>query len=202
VPTGEQLTRRCPHCGANPAVFTILGQNETRDGGGRKRAWYMAGCPGCGGAVVMEDRGIDIQVFPEVTGEWAVKHLPPAVSNTWDEAVLAHQTGLPSATVVMCGRTLETAFDARQVAGSSLADRLGKAENQGLITKEFKGSLSYARLMRNVGAHAGDPVSPESAAGVMNFTLQTLRLLFEVPGELDRLTTPPEVAGEEDATNA
>jgi hypothetical protein len=56
--------------------------------------------------------------------------------------------------------------------------------------------------MRNVGAHSGDPVSPESAEGVMHFTQQALRLLFEVPGELDQLTTPPpEVAGDTDASD-
>jgi len=36
----------------------------------------------------------------------------------------------------------------------------------------------------------------------MRFTQQALRLLFEVPGELERLTEPPEELGEdEDASD-
>jgi hypothetical protein len=39
-------------------------------------------------------------------------------------------------------------------------------------------------------------VSEESARGAMRFTQQTLRLLFEVPGELALLTgQPPELEG-------
>ncbi len=59
--------------------------------------------------------------------------------------------------------------------------------------------MDYVRLIRNVGAHAGKEVSPESAAGTLRFTQQTLRPLFQVPGELARLTGhPPELAGEEE----
>jgi len=41
-----------------------------------------------------------------------------------------------------------------------------------------------------------------NAEGTMRFTQQALRLLFEVPGELERLTEPPEELGEdEDASD-
>ena len=39
-----------------------------------------------------------------------------------------------------------------------------------------------------------DEVDRETAEGTMRFTMQTLRLLYEVPGELKRLKTPPEEA--------
>ena len=76
--------------------------------------------------------------------------------------------------------------------------------NQGLITTEFKGAMTYTRMIRNVGAHAGQSVSPESAEGAMRFTQQTLRLLFEVPAQLKRLTepTPDELDGDEDEAEA
>jgi hypothetical protein len=151
---------------------------------------------------LMEEVGSTVDVYPETVGEWSVQHLPSQVDSSWDEAVRAHEAGLNAATVVMCGRTLESALDARNVTGGSLQQRLAKAEDNGLITKEFKQAVGYARLMRNVGVHSGDPVSPESAEGVMHFTQQALRLLFEVPGELDQLTTPPpEVAGDTDASD-
>ena len=71
---------------------------------------------------------------------------------------------------------------------------------QGLITAEFKDAMTYTRMMRNVGAHAGQTVSPKSAEGAMNFTQQTLRMLFEVPAQLALLTepTPEELEGDDE----
>ena len=66
------------------------------------------------------------------------------------------------------------------------------------MTAAFGDAMDYVRLIRNVGAHAGQPVSSQSAEGTMRFTQQALRLLFEVPGELERLTeTPAELDSEE-----
>ena len=62
--------------------------------------------------------------------------------------------------------------------------------DEGLVTAGFGEATDY---------HAGARVSRESAEGTMRFTQQALRLLFEVPGELDRLRErPPEL----DATEA
>jgi hypothetical protein len=183
-------------------VFTAQAGANTVGPSGSQRVWIMAACPVCGGAILMEEVGSTVTVYPETVGDWSVQHLPSQVDSSWDEAVRAHEAGLNAATVVMCGRTLESAFDARNVTGGSLQERLANAEGNGLITRKFNQAVSYARLMRNVGIHSGDPVSPESAEGVMHFTQQALRLLFDVPGELDKLTTPPpEVAGDADASD-
>lgn len=101
--------------------------------------------------------------------------------------------------VVACGRTLEMAADKRKVVGRNLSERVEKMRENGLITTEFSEAMNYARLIRNIGAHAaGAKISPQSATGCMRFTLQTLRLLFEVPGELVNLTErPPELPEEE-----
>lgn len=111
--------------------------------------------------------------------------------------------GANASAVVACGRTLEAAADARKMTGKTLRDRVTKMQNEGLITTEFKSAMSYVRLIRNIGAHAGRPVRRESAEGTMRFTQQALRLLFEVPAELGRLTAPPpeELDEESDGEN-
>jgi hypothetical protein len=129
--------------------------------------------------------------YPKETGEWEVDHLPPDVRTAWEESVKVYRVGADASAVVACGRTLEAAADAREVTGGTLRDRVAKMQQAGLITTEFKGAMSYVRLIRNIGAHAGRPVRRESAEGTMLFTQQALRLLFEVPKELDRLTAPP-----------
>src|SRR5690349_21162039 len=105
----------------------------------------------------------------------------------------------PGEWVRVCRRTLEAAADARGVGGRLvLHRRIAKMVEDGVITAEFREAMDYARLMRNVGAHAGQDVSRESAHGAMRFTQQALRLLFEVQGELRELRGPEatELAGD------
>lgn len=140
-----------------------------------------------------------VQMHPESTGEWDVGHVPPDVQTNWDEAVKVYRVGANASAVVACGRVLEGAAAHRHIDGKTLQQQVHKMLNDGLITTEFKGAIDYVRLIRNVGAHAGKVVGRESAEGTMRFTQQALRLLFEVPGELSRLTGhPPELDVEDE----
>jgi hypothetical protein len=133
-------------------------------------------------------------MYPEAVGEWAVTHVPSDVQTIWDEAVKVYRVSANASAVVACGRALEAAAVHRGIGKGSLQQRIEKMVKDGLVTTEFKDAMDYVRLIRNVGAHAGQEVSRESAEGTMRFTQQTLRLLFEVPGELGRLTGhPPEL---------
>jgi Domain of unknown function (DUF4145) len=130
----------------------------------------------------------------EAVNEWEVDHGPPGVAQIWEEAVSVFRVGANASAVVACGRTLVAAADERNIEGRTLQQRIERMRGDGLITTEFRDAMDYVRLIRNVGAHAGDPVSRESAEGTMRFTRQTLRLLFEVSAELARLTGhPPEL---------
>lgn len=179
----------------------MAGPNPAPTATGASRMWSMACCPACGGAVVIEtdSDGLVISVLPEAMGEWDVAHLPPEIARDWKEAVSVYRVGAVASAVVMCGRTLEAAGDLLGVEGKTLQARIKKMLEDGLITTSFRDAMNYVRLIRNTGAHAGAEVSQESAEGTMRFTQQTLRLLFEVPGELNRLQgQPPELAGEGD----
>ena len=133
-------------------------------------------------------------MHPSAVGVWDVAQLPPAVKTIWEEAINVFRVGAHASAVVACGRALEQAAVERGITSGSLQKRIEKMRADGLITAEFSEAMDYARLIRNVGAHAGKEVSAESAEGTMRFTQQTLRLLFEVPAELSRLTGhPPEL---------
>lgn len=138
-------------------------------------------------------------MHPDRSGGWSVAQLPDTVETIWDEAVRVFGVGANASAVVACGRTLEQAAEERKIKGRTLQVRIEKMRTDGLITTEFKGAMDYVRLIRNVGAHAGRPVGRESAEGTMRFTQQTLRLLFEVPSELSRLTGHPPELDEDDA---
>jgi Domain of unknown function (DUF4145) len=143
-----------------------------------------------------------VAAHPQVIGEWEVQHLPPVIDRDWKEAVGVFQVGANASAVVMCGRTLEAAGDQLGIEGRGLQQRIRHMLTEGLVTARFREAMDYVRLIRNTGAHAGSEVSRESAEGTMRFTQQALRLLFEVPGELDRLTVhPPELDEPDQADN-
>ena len=207
-PTPAELTLRCPYCSAYPAVFILQGsQLQTVDRVGKQVQWNAASCPGCGGIVVLRltGSGTVADVQPRTVGEWEVAHLDPTVEPMWAEASGVFAGGYYRSAVVQCGAALEAAFDARGIgdAKTSLVQRVHEAREKGLLTDDLEQAVQYARLIRNAGAHGGravKDVSQESARGAMRFTQQTLRLLFEVPGELALLTgQPPELEGTAEA---
>lgn len=196
-----EWARTCPHCGTGPTSFQPQPFIQVVDTQNQPRRWQPGVCPVCGGVIVAEIDPSDHvkNTYPSAIGEWDVGHLPPDVARDWEEARNVYRVRAYAAAVVMCGRTLEAAADALGVSGPTLGQRISKMLHEGLITRQFKDAMSYVRLIRNTGAHAGAVLSRESAEGTMRFTLQALRLLFEVPGELDRLAgEPPEVQGTTD----
>jgi hypothetical protein len=198
VATPQDWVRTCPYCRAN---FVYFNQQHPRipttgpDGG--QRQWQAASCPACGAVAVFElnpSSNVVIDMHPKTVGTWEVAHLPDSVRAIWEEATNVFGVGANASAVVACGRTLEEAAVERKIIKGTLQQRIERMRTDGLITTEFKGAMDYVRLIRNVGAHAGKEVSRESAEGTMRFTQQTLRLLFEVPNELSRLTGhPPEL---------
>jgi ribosomal protein S27AE len=193
----RDFTRTCPHCGTR-AAFSQQQDFQAVDENGVGRRWRAATCPSCGGAILLETDDTDSlkAVLPERVGNWSVLHLPGAVERDWIEAIKVFDVAAYQSTVVACGRTLEAAADELGVEANTLDRRIRKMLEDGLITVGFGDAMTYVRLIRNTGAHAGETVSPESAEGTMRFTLQALRLLYEVPGELKRLRGGPiEVTG-------
>jgi hypothetical protein len=162
--------------------------------------WQMGICPACGGVIAakLTDDGHIANAYPSTIQEWSVEYVPEQVREDWEEAIKVYRVSAHRAAVVLCGRTLEAAADARNIANGTLQQRITRMLQDDLITTEFKAAMNYVRVIRNVGAHAGQKVTPETAEGTMRFTQQALRLLFEVPGELQRLTASPPEAGSAD----
>jgi hypothetical protein len=209
MPTPGDLTMRCPYCSAYPAPFHGVQSFSTVGKDSQKRVWYPAWCPACGSAVIMELNASDGntllegRMYPESVGEWRVDHLPEEVAAEWEEAISVFQVGAHASAVVAAGRSLEAAAEVLEMPEGTLDQRIQAMREFGLITDQFKEAMDYARVIRNVGAHSGRKVSPETAEGTMRFTQQALRLLFEVPGELARLTGhPPEAEEHEPAEEA
>lgn len=192
--TPGEYIRTCPHCGTRVRM-QLAAESNGLDEQGNARSWETVVCPACGGGALFEidpnDTQRVLQMVPERIGDWSVRHLPPDVEADWLEAVKVFEVAAHRMAVVACGRTLEAAADARGIEKRTLEHRIRKMIEDGVVTNEFGEAMTYVRFIRNTGAHAGQDVPPDAAEGTMRFTLQALRLLFEVPGELGRLQGPP-----------
>lgn len=167
----------------------------TKGRSNQDRWWFVAACPACGGPVMLETEPNTVRVFRVVPEdpmqEFQISHLPPEVEVHWNEVLVVAKVGANRSVVVACGRALEAAAQKLGITHGSLQQRITKMRKDGLITAQFHDAMDYVRLIRNIGAHAEKEVSEDSAMGTIMFTLQALRLLFEVPGELASLKDHP-----------
>ncbi|MEV7879800.1 DUF4145 domain-containing protein [Streptomyces microflavus] len=189
--------RDCPWCGLRNTRLTVANTDQnfsTRTG--TSRYWATLGCPGCGGAVVLEhsapqddDDTVFLAVPKGLEEAAAINHVPDDVQQYFLDAIRVLSIGVPDAAVVQLRRTLEAAAAHFQIKEKVLMRSIEKLISEGYVTKSFEPVLHHIRAVGNVGAHASDErVDNGTAERALRFTAQLLRNLFEVPGELQRIS--------------
>jgi hypothetical protein len=114
-----------------------------------------------------------------------VKHLPRDVETFYVAAQKVLDAGVPDAAAVELRKTLEAAAAHHGVREKVLVRSIERLIELGLVTKQFGEVLDRVRQVGNVGAHASDEsVDQATAEQALMFTMQVLRNLFEIPGEL------------------
>src|SRR5690606_10501977 len=94
----------------------------------------------------------------------------------------------PRASAVMARRTLEAiAVDNGETSGT-LAQKLTKMSEKGILQPNLSDWSKEVRLIGNKGAHFDpmDIVSKEDAQQLLNFIRNLLKYLYELPAELNR----------------
>ncbi|GAB2524062.1 hypothetical protein GCM10026982_58510 [Nocardiopsis aegyptia] len=96
--------------------------------------------------------------------------------------------GVPDGAAVQLRRTLEAAASHHDVSERNLVQSIEKLIDKGLVTRDFGEVLQHIRKIGNMGAHATDErLGEEEVERALRFTVQVLKNLFEVPGELEEL---------------
>lgn len=181
LPVPETRTLICPHC-TQPTSATIRGIAvwDGRDPYGNPRdppaEWALLQCSTCGQPIVecREDygRGFDDDpggvVFP------APRRLSPTVpqplAREWQEARTCFDSKAYAACVVMVRRTLEGTCEFQGVANGTLAQRLTKLREEGLIDGTLAEWADALRIAGNQGAHfTGEAVSRQDAEDALAF---------------------------------
>jgi hypothetical protein len=192
----EFMYRDCPWCRAVQVQMEPIFVDATVEtGGGHYRTWAAVTCPRCGGLVGIETNPPHPEyadavrrVIPESDTQTTIQHLPSDVERYFRGGVTVLRAGVPDAAAVQLRKTLEAAAKHVGVTTQPLVKAVQQMIDDGLITKGFAAVLDHIRVVGNAGAHAGaEEVDLVAAERAMRFTVQVLRNLFEIPGELGEL---------------
>jgi hypothetical protein len=170
------------------------------------RTWALFTCPRCAGAVIVEMSPLlgsslsSATIAPSVTvtelhsipanqnDQYRIEHLPSDVSSYFNDALRVMDADVPDAAAVQLRRTLEAAAAHHGIKEKVLVTSIQQMIDRGLITKDFGPVLHHVRKIGNLGAHATDErLNRTEVERALRFTMQVLRNLFEVPGELEAL---------------
>lgn len=213
-PDSEHLSGQCPRCerlssfeltGTSPLTFDG-GHSVDRDGSHSRtyneRSSVLV-CRHCRqGVAVLEEQfigGVSVKermVGGEVTwrgfhwwplaGTSSHPSVPPSIASALNEAVVALSANCPRASVVMARRTLEAIADEKGAKDGTLAQRLKKLNEGGLLPETLADWAKEVRLIGNVGAHF-DPiqdVSKADAQQLLKFISSLLEYLYVLPAQL------------------
>lgn len=173
------------------------------------RSWAAFACPRCGAITTVELNIIDsrtnvlgpnmtigstaevveLQTVPADEHErYRVDHLPEDVATFLSGSIRVLDAGVPDAAAVQLRKTLEAAAAHRDIKERTLVASIEKLIENGLVTRDFGKAVHRIRKIGNIGAHYTDErISREEAEQALRFTVQVLRNLFEVPGELEQI---------------
>jgi hypothetical protein len=169
----KMAMRNCGYCGLQRAQMRVVTRDhmsQSSNSFGGQNLWHsILECPDCGRLTI-------------------VQHLPEDVEKYLTRARRVLNAGVPDSAAVQLRRALEAAAAHFGVKEGVLDKRIKMLITQGLVTKQFGDALHHVRDVGNQGAHAGDEdVDSPTAEQAFGFTVQLLRNLFEVPGELQRI---------------
>ena len=114
--------------------------------------------------------------------------IPSEIADAFNEAQTALAANCPRAAAVMARRTLEAIADDKGQTTGSLAERLKKMTEAGLLQPVLADWAKEVRLIGNIGAHY-DPmkaVSIEDAKQLTKFIQELLSYVYILPAELEK----------------
>ncbi len=159
--------RRCPHCSVdNPTLNRHGNSFDTSDyKGGNKRKWASYTCSRCGGVVIASapNNGRPVQeMYPEATD--VDKSIPSPAGDYLIQAIESRHA--PAGAVMLTASSVDAMLKEKGYTKGSLYDRIDKAAEDHLITKEMAKWAHEVRLDANKPRHAdkSEPLPREADA--------------------------------------
>lgn len=191
----------CPHCGVNRPSMKQIHMFQTRPHTNSSVIqWAVYACSDCGGAVLAKSDPTDslgtnvkhvmdhhpvTRIFPEP------KTFAAEVPEEARYYLIQAQSTLhsPSASVVMSASAVDAMLQLHNVAAGKLYDRINKAAEIGLITREMAIWAHDVRLESNFPRHAdkkGPRAEQQDAERCLDFAEALGEMLFVLPARVKR----------------
>ena len=187
--TPNLLLPRCPHCSiANPNLFKVHQHETYNHDASNLRRWFIYSCGQCGGLITAwaTNWGNDVQeFFPESK---SIKDDIPERPRVYLQQAL-ESLHAPAGAVMLCASSVDAMLKLKGYAEGSLYNRIEKAVENNLITKEMAQWAHDVRLDANDQRHADASSclpTTEEAKRVIDFATALAEFLFVLPSRVQR----------------
>lgn len=171
----------CPTCESKVTAKIIAIKEDQEEYGPPARILFLE-CPFCNRALLgyseMEQIDFDEWEFSSPNRLWPYPKsslslkLPESVRSSIEEAKLCFNARAYSASVVMCGRALESICKEHSIKNWKLQKGLLELKQLGIIDGRLFDWGEELRKSRNIGAHANDEkITKEDASDILDFTV-------------------------------
>lgn len=182
--------KRCPHCSVdNPNLVAAVAEFQTMaDNGTNLRKWIAYRCVRCGGVVIAncfpQDRTV-IDIYPEPPSVSEI--LPSKVKTYLQQAI--DSVFAPSGSVMLCASAVDAMLKEKGLTDGNLYNRINKASENGLMTKEMATWAHQVRLDANDQRHSDTEAtlpSVDDAKQSIEFAQTLAEFLFVLPSKVTR----------------
>lgn len=181
---------RCPHCSIDrPNLTSMTALLETRDHKAEgRRVWHVYNCARCGGVVVasaMQSGAEILEMHP--TPPAIAEALPPLAKSYLEQAV--NSLHAPAGAVMLAASCVDAMLKAKEYRSGSLYERINKAAEDRLITREMAQWAHDIRLDANDQRHVDEQAVLPDAANArkcVDFATALGEFLFVLPARVER----------------
>jgi DNA-directed RNA polymerase subunit RPC12/RpoP len=180
---------RCPHCGIDkPHLYNQTEFSTTSHNGTVARTWCIYVCSRCGGVVsaYSKDKMLTIkEMFPSQIE--IDKTIPGRAKEYLEQAV--GSLSAPAGAVMLAASSVDAMLKEKGLTDGSLFNRINKAAENHLITRDIAKWAHRIRLDANDQRHAdNDSCLPtiDDAKKIVEFAQALAQILFVLPARVQR----------------
>lgn len=180
---------RCPHCQVDkPNLLQLWDGSTTTHAGYNLRYWKIYRCSRCGSVILAasgSQNGVVCEIYPSILN---IDNSIPTKAKTYLSQAL-QSLHAPAGAIMLCASSVDAMLKEKGYREDTLNNRINKAAEDHLITKEMAQWAHEVRLDANDQRHADDEVvlpNENDAKKCVDFVLALGQFLFVLPAQVQR----------------
>ena len=170
----------CPYCSVHSTITSRAHHGE----------WYINTCDRCHEHLLLVWKSNKIiDQYPKITPIFD-KSIPREVADDYIEAIKCLDIEADKASVIMCGRALQSSVIERGATGKRLMDQIDDLYANAIITRSIRDWAHELRLSRNIGAHPDKDglkdVTSKDAKEIIEFMEEYLNYVYILPNRVQK----------------